>query len=67
MDKLTTQEMEFVIQAVANTSIQAKDSLFVSAVLQKLGQTYEGMAKPEEDKKQKGNSSSKVDSKQASA
>jgi len=67
MDKLTTQEMEFVIQAVANTSIQAKDSLFVSAVLQKLGQAYEGMAKPEEDKKQKGNSSSKVDSKQASA
>ena len=67
MDKLTTQEMEFVVKAVANTSIQAKDSMFVAGVLQKLGQTYESMAKPVEDKKQKGNSSSKVDSKQASA
>ena len=36
MNKLTQQEMEFVIQAIANTSIQAKDSAFAQGVLDEL-------------------------------
>jgi|TARA_R110002074_G_scaffold24853_3_gene73997 hypothetical protein len=61
MDKLTQQEMEFVIQAIANTQIQAKDSAFAQGVLEKLGADYQSMLKASEknNKKQADNSTSK--------
>jgi hypothetical protein len=40
MDDLNQQEFEFVFAAVANTSIQAKDSAFAQTVLEKLQASY---------------------------
>ena len=64
MDKLTQQEMEFVIQAIANTQIQAKDSAFAQVVLEKLGASYQSMIKSTEKSNKE---SGKVNSKQVSA
>ena len=58
MDKLTQQEMEFVIQAIANTSIQAKDSAFAQSVLEKLGESYQAMVKPSDKSNKKSGKSS---------
>ena len=65
MDKLTQQEMEFVIQAIANTSIQAKDSAFAQGVLEKLGTSYQAILKANEKSNKK--QVDKANSKQASA
>ena len=60
MNKLTQQEMEFVIQAIANTQIQAKDSAFAQGVLEKLGSSYQTMIKANEKSNKKvDNSNSK--------
>ena len=61
MGNLTQQEMEFVIQAIANTQIQAKDSAFAQGVLEKLGASYQAMLKDNEksNKKQSDSSNSK--------
>lgn len=40
MNDLNQQEFEFVFAAVANTSIQAKDSAFAQTVLEKLQTSY---------------------------
>lgn len=40
MNDLNQQEFEFVFAAVANTSIQAKDSAFAKTVLEKLQTSY---------------------------
>tara|TARA_X000001388_G_C2215945_1_gene117237 strand:- start:92 stop:286 length:195 start_codon:yes stop_codon:yes gene_type:complete len=64
MSKLTQQEMEFVIQAIANTSIQAKDSAFAQGVLEKLGESYQTMVKPSDKSNKKAG---KANSAQVSA
>lgn len=64
MEKLTQQEMEFVIQAIANTSIQAKDSAFAQGVLEKLGADYQSMIKATDKSNKKASTSN---SKQVSA
>ena len=58
MDKLTQQEMEFVIQAIANTSIQAKDSAFAQGVLEKLGESYQSMIKSSDKSNKKADKAS---------
>ena len=60
MNKLTQQEMEFVIQALAGTQIQVKDSAFAQGVLEKLGASYQDMLKATEksNKKKSGNANS---------
>ena len=64
MNKLTQQEMEFVIEAIANTSIQAKDSAFAQRVLEKLGANYQEMIKSSDKSNKK---SGKAISEQVSA
>jgi len=58
MSKLTQQEMEFVIQAIANTSIQAKDSAFAQGVLEKLGESYQSMIKSSDKSNKKADKAS---------
>ena len=58
MNKLTQQEMEFVIQAIANTSIQAKDSAFAQGVLEKLGESYQSMIKSSDKSNKKADKAS---------
>jgi hypothetical protein len=58
MGKLTQQEMEFVIQAIANTSIQAKDSAFAQGVLEKLGESYQSMIKSSDKSNKKADKAS---------
>ena len=64
MDRLTQQEMEFVIQAIANTSIQAKESAFAQGVLEKLGSSYQNMIKASDKSNKKAG---KANSAQVSA
>lgn len=56
MKNLSLQEMEFVFQAVANTQITAKDSAFVSSVLEKIGTEYNKLVESQPKSESDGDS-----------